>query len=135
MVAITNDVGTLTSQQRYLPFGAERTDPSTGSGQAGSITQTDFGYTGQRLLDDGMGGLMDYKARMYLPALGRFVQPDTLIPKLYNPQSLNRYSYVANQPINFNDSTGHWFETALDVAFIVYDIYDISQNGDRKSVV
>jgi len=37
--------------------------------------------------------------------LGRFVQPDTIIPG--GPQGLNRYSYVANNPVNFNDPTGH----------------------------
>ena len=34
--------GSVLSQQRYLPFGGVRTD-------MGNITQTDFGYTGQRL--------------------------------------------------------------------------------------
>jgi len=29
----------------------------------------------------------------------------------------------------FNDPTGHWIESAVDIAFIAYDIYDISQNG------
>ena len=97
VVAITDSNGTLTSQQRYLPFGAERTD-------IGTIAQTDYGYTGQR--DLGMG-LMDYKARLYSPLVGRFVQPDTLIPNPSNPQVWNRYSYVNNRPINFNDPTGH----------------------------
>ena len=100
-VAVTNQSGTLTSQQRYLPFGAARTIPNS------PILGTDFTYTGQRLLDSGMGGIMDYKARFYSPALGRFVQPDTIIPNPANPQSWNRYSYVTNRPVNFNDPTGH----------------------------
>jgi hypothetical protein len=50
---------------------------------------------------------MDYKARMYDPALGRFLQPDTIIPGMGNPQSWNRYSYVENQSITHNDPTGH----------------------------
>ena len=37
----------------------------------------------------------------------RFMQPDTIIPDLASPQSLNRYSYVTNRPVNFNDPTGH----------------------------
>ena len=61
--------------------------------------------TGQRDLDPGMGGLMDYKARFYSPYINRFIQPDTIVP---NPtQGLNKYSYVGNNPINFNDPTGH----------------------------
>jgi hypothetical protein len=37
----------------------------------------------------------------------RFTQPDSLIPNIYAPQNLNRFSYVLNNPVNFNDPTGH----------------------------
>jgi RHS repeat-associated protein len=52
-------------------------------------------------------GLMDYNARFYSPLLNRFIQPDSIIPETYNPQTWNRYSYVNNRPINFNDPSGH----------------------------
>jgi RHS repeat-associated protein len=54
-----------------------------------------------------MGGIMDYRARFYSPALMRFLQPDSIVPDQSNPQSWNRYSYVTNRPVNFNDPTGH----------------------------
>jgi len=101
-VAITDSNGTLTSQQRYLPFGGTRTNVTTPNSPG-----TDFGYTGQRQLDAGMGGLMDYKARFYSPALGRFAQPDSLIPDPANPQAWNRYSYAFNNPVRYNDPSGH----------------------------
>jgi RHS repeat-associated protein len=104
VVAITDDSGTLTTQQRYLPFGGVR--ELSGYSTTG---RTDYTYTGQRTLDPGMGGLMDYKARFYSPYLNRFIQPDTLIPDPLNPQAWNRFSYVANRPLNFNDPTGHKF--------------------------
>ena len=107
VVAVTDASGTLTSQQRYLPFGQLRTDLS-----GPRITQTDFGYTGQRALDM---GLMDYHARFYHPYLNQWTQPDDIIPDEYNPQSPNRYSYALNRPINLNDPTGHdpwWCETS-----------------------
>ena len=50
---------------------------------------------------------MDYKARFYSVGLGRFLQPDSIIPNPANPQSWNRYSYVENRPILFNDPFGH----------------------------
>jgi hypothetical protein len=50
---------------------------------------------------------MDYKARFYSPYINRFLQPDTIIPDLSNPQSWDRYSYVTNRPVNFSDPTGH----------------------------
>jgi RHS repeat-associated protein len=101
VVAVTDASGALVSQQRYLPFGGVRTNIASGP-----IVQTDYGYTGQRNLDHDLG-LMDYKARFYSPVLNRFIQPDTIISNFYNPQTLNRFSYVNNRPINFNDPTGH----------------------------
>lgn len=50
---------------------------------------------------------MDYKARFYSPALGRFHQPDSIIPDQFNPQSWNRYAYAFNNPIRYNDPDGH----------------------------
>lgn len=50
---------------------------------------------------------MDYKARFYSPTLGRFTQPDTIIPSIENPQDWNRYSYVLGNPIRYADPTGH----------------------------
>lgn len=50
---------------------------------------------------------MDYKARFYSPVLGRFIQPDTIIPGATNPQSWNRFGYVMNNPIRFTDPSGH----------------------------
>ena len=54
-----------------------------------------------------MGGIMDYKARFYSPCIMQFIQPDTVTPEPYNPQSLNRYSYTFNNPVRYNDPTGH----------------------------
>ena len=50
---------------------------------------------------------MDYKARFYSPYLNRFLQPDSIIPNPANPQSMNRFGYVLNNPIRFSDPTGH----------------------------
>jgi RHS repeat-associated protein len=123
VVATTNASGTLTSQQRYLPFGEARSIPNS------PILATDFGYTGQRLLDSGMGGIMDYKARFYSPYLNQFTQPDTIIPSPAIPQTWNRYSYAINNPTKFTDPSGHFIETLFDVAMIIVDVADIAKNG------
>jgi len=47
-----------------------------------------------------------YNARYYDPELSRFIQPDT-IADLDDPQTLNCYSYVNNNPLNSTDPTGH----------------------------
>jgi len=40
--------------------------------------------------------------------LGRFLSADTIVPSPGNPQSLNRYAYVYNNPLRFADPSGHW---------------------------
>lgn len=49
-------------------------------------------------------------ARVNDPSLGRFITADDIIQAVYNPQTLNRYSYCGNNPVNFIDPSGHsWF--------------------------
>ena len=43
--------------------------------------------------------------------------------------ALNRYSYVLNNPLRYNDPSGHWLDTLIDIASIVYDVHDIATNG------
>jgi RHS repeat-associated protein len=62
-------------------------------------------YTGQ--VADDETGLYYYNSRYYDPQLGRFTQPDTIIPNLGDPQSYNRYSYVQNNPLTYTDPSGH----------------------------
>jgi RHS repeat-associated protein len=97
---VLDENGEILEQQRYLPFGQPRVMPPYAS-----VASADYTYTGQRDFPD--TGLMDYKARFYSPALGRFIQPDTIVPNAANPQSWNRYSYVRNNPIRYNDPSGH----------------------------
>ncbi|HSH06002.1 MAG TPA: RHS repeat-associated core domain-containing protein [Anaerolineae bacterium] len=95
--AAGNQVGTIT---RYTPFGEYRT--------GGSNDITDLGYTGQRENMD--LGLYYYNARYYIPGIARFASADSIIPDINNPQSLNRYSYVINNPIIYNDPSGHHYD-------------------------
>jgi RHS repeat-associated protein len=78
-------------------------------------------FTGQRL--DGTG-LYYYNARYYDPIIGRFISPDGTGQNLNEPQTLNRYSYVQNNPLKYTDPTGHFalrsfLRTALIVAVVV----------------
>ncbi len=96
VVAVLNGSGVLESEQRYLPFGDGR--------YASGIGQTDFGYTRQRLL--AAAGVYDYNARWYSPAISRFLSADTIVPGAGEPQGLNRYAYVAGNPLRFTDPSG-----------------------------
>lgn len=46
-------------------------------------------------------------ARYYDPQLRRFITPDTIVQSPYDPQSLNRYAYVRNNPVKYVDPSGH----------------------------
>ena len=53
-----------------------------------------------------------YNARWYDPHLGRFTQPDTIsfVEALPNPtdaKAFDRYAYVNNNPVRYNDPSGH----------------------------
>jgi RHS repeat-associated protein len=63
---------------------------------------------------DGESGLDDFDARYYSSSMGRFMSPDwsespEAVPYgvLSNPQTLNLYAYVKNNPLKDTDPTGH----------------------------
>ncbi|MFP4345125.1 MAG: RHS repeat-associated core domain-containing protein, partial [Anaerolineales bacterium] len=56
-------------------------------------------------------------ARYYDPALGRFISADTIVPDPANPQSLNRYAYVYNNPLKYTDPSGHAPDPPSEIPF------------------
>lgn len=78
-----------------------------------------FKFTGKELDDE--TGLYNYGARYYSPGLGRFVTPDwsakpVPIPyaNLKDPQTLNLYPYVRNNPVSLPDPDGHAIQLSND---------------------
>jgi RHS repeat-associated protein len=72
---------------------------------SGATPQSHYLYTGQ-FFDSGTQ-LYDLRARSYDPATGRFLSRDTVYPSGDNVGELNRYGYVANNPVNAIDPSGH----------------------------
>ncbi len=95
---ITDATGGLAEHYEYTAYGRERANGT-------AAPDASHRFTGQVFDQD--TGLYFYGARYYDPELGRFVQPDTIIPSLWNPQSYNRYSYVLNNPLKYVDPDGH----------------------------
>lgn len=95
---ITDASGNKAQETYYYPFGAARYN---------SGTVTDYKYTGQELDDETK--LYYYGARYYDPVIGRFISPDSIVQAPEDPQTLNRFSYVVNNPLLYTDPTGHLF--------------------------
>jgi RHS repeat-associated protein len=91
--------GNVVQQYQYGTFGQTT---FTGSGTAYPVSNR---YTDQIMDDD--TGLYYYGGRYFDPQLGRFIQPDPTVPNPCDPQSLNRYSYVRNNPLNLSDPSGY----------------------------
>ena len=92
-----NAAGQVVGQRRYEAYGQGRWS----SGEE----QTDFGFNSHR--EESEFGLYDYQARYFSPLLGRFISADPIVPDFSNPQSLNRYAYVYNNPLKYIDPSGH----------------------------
>jgi RHS repeat-associated protein len=82
---------------RYKAFGATRF--------TSGATPTTFRYTGQR--EEAGLGLYYYGARWYDPALGRFIQADTIVPNPGDAQAYDRHAYGYGNPVKFSDPSGH----------------------------
>jgi RHS repeat-associated protein len=65
---------------------------------------TDRGYTGHEHLDD--VELTHMNGRVQHPGIGRFLSPDPVLGSLADPQSLNLFSYVRNNPLSLSDPSG-----------------------------
>lgn len=104
VTATSNEAGERVDKYTFDAFGA-RSQSTSGTGLTAIMNDMTRGYTGHEMDDE--NGFINMNARIYDPRLGRFLTPDTIIPDVENPQALNRYSYVLNNPGKYIDPTGH----------------------------
>lgn len=104
---VTDGSGQQIQRVEYTPYGTTAKNEGTNA--------VKHKFTGKELDDT---GLYYYGARYYDPELGRFITPDTIVQAPYDPQSLNRYSYCRNNPVNYVDPTGHFWFVPLIIAAV-----------------
>ena len=112
--------GSLKQELSYNPWGRLR-DPNTQQVYAVDAEPVLFlarGYTGHEHLT--VFGLINMNARLYDPALGRFLSPDPYVQSPDDSQNFNRYSYCLNNPLKYSDPTGllTWNDIIAGVAAV-----------------
>ena len=106
---ITNEKGALLYEYSYDVWGRLR-DPLTQELYSVGHEPSLFlgrGYCGHEHLP--WCGLINMNARLYDPAIGRFLSPDPYIQDPENSQNFNRYSYCLNNPLKYSDPSGELF--------------------------
>jgi RHS repeat-associated protein len=106
---ISDTSGTSFVSESFTPYGSRReastwTGVPTSAELASMDKITRQGYTFQTVL--GTMGLNHMNGRIEDSVTGRFLSPDPHGTRRGNTQSWNRYSYVNNNPLSFNDPTG-----------------------------
>ena len=93
---VTDDSGNVCYDADYYPFQGERAYVTT--------CAPAYRFAGMKFDQESS----DYYTlnRYYPPNLGRWLTPDPVAGDILNPQSLNRYAYVLNNPTNFIDPLG-----------------------------
>jgi RHS repeat-associated protein len=94
ITAVSSPTAVLLGTTSYAAFG--QVEESEGS-------PTRYGYASR---DYDATSLLYYRARYYDPSMGRFSSQDPFAGDLLNPASLNRFSYVLNNPVLLTDPTG-----------------------------
>ncbi len=102
---VTDALGNIKEESDFYPFGGERVVTDSGIGN-------NYKFTGKER--DPETGCDFFGARYYCNPTGRFLTPDwaakpVTVPyaNFGNPQSLNLYSYVENNPTTMGDPDGH----------------------------
>src|SRR5207248_1500619 len=107
------------------PWGARRNPDGQPAAAASFNLQVGHReFTGQETIPN--VGLVNMNGRVYDPAIGRFLSPDPNVQFPTNLQSYNRYSYVLNNPLSFDDPTGYFLGlsgmTWLDIGMAVASV-------------
>jgi len=101
---ITDGSGARCQLNEYDPWGGDSRSEGPTPGSPATCDPT-HRFTGQEL--DPESGLYYYGGRYYDQEISRFISPDPYIQAPDDPQNLNRYSYVLNNPQGYVDPTGY----------------------------
>lgn len=116
ILALSSSTGVLVEKRLFDAWGNIKKVVH----QNGTINKTlgiiDRGYTGHEHLQS--VGLIHMNGRLYDPVLRRFISPDNFVQDPYNTQNFDRYTYVYNNPLIYNDPSGESIVAVIVAAAI-----------------
>ncbi len=98
VVALSDARGSAIEERTYDAFGATDAVSSFPYGYTGAFTEWAFSSE--------LGSLVYLRERWYSPTLGRFLSPDPEDADFERPDTLHRYAYVSQDPLNRVDPSG-----------------------------
>ena len=132
---VANADGSLKQELSYDAWGRLR-DPATQTAYTPGSEPALFlgrGYTAHEYLP--WFGLVNMNARLYDPALGRFLSPDPYVQNPLFSQNYNRYTYAMNNPLVYIDQDGefaNWIIAAIvGVFFYAKTAHDNTPEQDQ----
>ncbi|MCI5066460.1 hypothetical protein MRY87_12115 [bacterium] len=107
---ITDENAFVEERLSYDAWGRRRPSDWSAPFSGSVVSALEQGFTGHRHLDLFETEVLHMGARLYSPVLGRMLSPDTFVSAQMKGDSLNRYSYAQNQPLNLTDPSGFFLK-------------------------
>lgn len=132
VVQTASETGAIENQYDYDIFGSPTLTIE--------LYESAIRYAGE--FYDAEVGLYYLRARYYDPYIGRFISEDTYEGRQDDPLSLNRYTYVLNNPLMYWDPTGHLaqgdedlnVEAQAEIIALTSAYYNAQSKEEREAI-
>ncbi|HBT73570.1 MAG TPA: hypothetical protein DEB37_15385 [Lysinibacillus sp.] len=125
ILAITDEAGNTLEQRHFDAWGNLSLFKINGVDQDVSkfneLALVDRGYTSHEHFSE--VGIIHMNGRLYDPLLRRFLNADENIQDPQNTQNYNKYGYVMNNPLLYNDPTGEimgWDDALIAIGVAIF---------------
>jgi RHS repeat-associated protein len=123
-VLVTTEAGDVVQRRVFEPFGKVFADSTTETGRQRFALHE----------REEASGLFLTPARAYDPDAGRFLSVDPILARPLDPEQLNPYAYVRNNPVSFVDPSGGFVEWGVAGSFVGIVVSGLLQGLAKPAV-